>query len=325
MFSFRGPKLRLGGRGFVESFGRFHVQPFQLWNFCVTCIQPIFEMWMFVASNVYDGGAKMPRGGMEVDENCNFQGGIKAVSGHLVFIVFVRHKSNTLNGQHSLYVNASEGQRLNLMPQILWSGAGCAEFECNCTCAGHGNGFGTQRRGEKSHNNSQQFSNQKNIFYLLSFESYFWVYTSILKSQYSFFRLCVVLEVFYIFNIRRIRWDFPWNLFVAGSTTCTVHPLGLSIRVTVAADHGCLARSQGRSFCLVKKLPSYGVEVLLVTVSMISGWKVPYFHVGKNLFKWTGIVSSGRCIANQGRILISFVSTLKRENWRLFDRNRKGT
>lgn len=47
---------------------------------------------MFVAEKkVYDGGAKTPRGAMEVNENC-----------HLVFIVFVRHKSNTLNGQHSM-------------------------------------------------------------------------------------------------------------------------------------------------------------------------------------------------------------------------------
>lgn len=48
-----------------------------------------------------------------------------------------------------------------MLPQILWSGAGCAEFERSCTRAGHGNGFWTQRRGEKSHNNSQEFSNQK--------------------------------------------------------------------------------------------------------------------------------------------------------------------
>ena len=57
----------------------------------------------------------------------------------------------------------------------------------------------------------------------------------------------------------------------------------------------------------MKKLPSYGVEVLLVAVSISSGWKV-------SILKWTGIVSSGRCIANQGRILISYVSTLKQEN-----------
>ena len=48
-----------------------------------------------------------------------------------------------------------------MLRQILWSGAGCAEFERSCTCAGHGNGFWTQRRGEKSHKNSQEFSNQK--------------------------------------------------------------------------------------------------------------------------------------------------------------------
>ena len=51
---------------------------------------------MFVAEkNMYDGGAKTPRGAMEVNENCNV-GGIKVVSAHLVFIVFVRHKSSTL-------------------------------------------------------------------------------------------------------------------------------------------------------------------------------------------------------------------------------------
>ena len=165
------------------------------------------------------------------------------------------------------------------------------------------------RRATKIHKNSA-IRNQD------VFVDLFWELQTQYWKVHIFFRKCVVLEVICSFNIRRIRWDFPWKLSVAGSTTCTVHPLGLSIRVTVAADHGCLARSQGGSFCLVKKLPSYGVEVLLVAVSISSGWKV-------SILKWTGIVSSGRCIANQGRILISYVSTLKQENWRLFDTKKK--
>lgn len=134
---------------------------------------------------------------------------------------------------------------------------------------------------EKRWEEPQQFAriqqSETKMFSWISFECYIhniekWIFL---------FRKCVVLEVFCSFNIRRIRWDFPWKLFVAGSTTCTVHPLGLSIRVTVAADHGCLARSQGGSFCLVRKLPSYGVEVLLVAVSMTSGWKVSILSCGK--------------------------------------------
>ena len=122
----------------------------------------------------------MPRGGMKVNKNDNVQGGIEVVCGHLVFIVFaVRHiESKTLNWQHSLlYVNASEGHRLNLMllrdAQILWSGAGCAQFQCSCTRTGHGNGFGTQRRGGKTLKRWKRFHKQRARCFLVSFENYF--------------------------------------------------------------------------------------------------------------------------------------------------------